>query len=302
MRRAGFTLIELLVVIAIIAALIAILLPAVQQAREAARKTTCKNNLKQLGLALHNYYDAYQALPRSCWRYETIPPNIAILPFMEAFAVFELYNQDLFWYHNDNLTNTKDKMPSSFVCPSSADAGSLTRIGYNSSDYNYVNYCIDFNSSSIYSPERRDFRTFFEQDKNVKFSDVTDGLSNSMMMVEHAGRSHCWANGIQMSAQWEEDRGYGSTWQIWNAPYGLFKFLKGTSNATDPNSGDMFMYGVGNIMNETNCRYDHAFSFHKGGIHCLMGDGVVRFISENSNYKTINDTTSIDGGEVIGEF
>ncbi len=93
-KRAGFTLIELLVVIAIIAVLVALLLPAVQQAREAARRSSCKNNLKQLGLAFHNFNDTYRELPpgvRSAWGMSW---TWDILPYLEQPAVYELMPDD----------------------------------------------------------------------------------------------------------------------------------------------------------------------------------------------------------------
>ena len=100
-RSRGFTLIELLVVIAIIAVLIALLLPAVQQAREAARRSQCKNNLKQLGLALHNYHDVHNTLPYGYWSREGtvgVTKNRdswfqRILPFVDQVALFNSYEK-----------------------------------------------------------------------------------------------------------------------------------------------------------------------------------------------------------------
>src|SRR5512145_743162 len=90
--RTAFTLIELLVVIAIIAILIALLLPAVQQAREAARRTQCKNNLKQIGLALHNYESTFSTLPPGQMRGNTVTPHAMIMPMLEQSAGYQLFN------------------------------------------------------------------------------------------------------------------------------------------------------------------------------------------------------------------
>ena len=94
MTRRGFTLIELLVVIAIIAVLIALLLPAVQQAREAARRTQCRNNLHQLGLALHNYHDTHRCFPpeRVYGNYEMSSISTLLLPFLDEAAIYNSYN------------------------------------------------------------------------------------------------------------------------------------------------------------------------------------------------------------------
>src|SRR5579864_9277481 len=105
----GFTLIELLVVIAIIAVLVAILLPAVQSAREAARKTQCQNNLKQLGIAMHNFYDAYQKLPSSLRppSNNTTSPRFGVitqlLPYIEAESIFDQYDPTKSWSKAPNL-------------------------------------------------------------------------------------------------------------------------------------------------------------------------------------------------------
>ena len=93
-RRSGFTLVELLVVIAIIGVLIALLLPAVQQAREAARRNSCTNQLKQLGLALHNYHDTFSAFPYGSWGSTSIVSwHVPILPFIEQGALFDRFDQ-----------------------------------------------------------------------------------------------------------------------------------------------------------------------------------------------------------------
>jgi prepilin-type N-terminal cleavage/methylation domain-containing protein/prepilin-type processing-associated H-X9-DG protein len=136
MRKRGFTLIELLVVIAIIAVLIALLLPAVQQAREAARRTQCKNNLKQFGLAMHNYHDVYGRFPlpgllnfgvggygsgigsvmtTSSW-------CLSILPYMDQGNVYNSYDFNFSCFEPKNLTAIQAKIPA-FTCPSSPSAG-----------------------------------------------------------------------------------------------------------------------------------------------------------------------------------
>ena len=144
--RSGFTLIELLVVIAIIAVLIALLLPAVQQAREAARRSQCKNNLKQMGLALHNYHDTHNSLPPAWvdWDGTYVPPvraahaNVAILPFLEGGNVEELYDYNERWDHANNQ-DLATVMPKIYQCPSTPGAGDVEpNSGFQTSDYNYI--------------------------------------------------------------------------------------------------------------------------------------------------------------------
>ena len=119
-RRGGFTLIELLVVIAIIAVLIALLLPAVQQAREAARRTQCKNNFKQVGLALHNYHDAWRSLPPAYTTDKNGKPGLSwrvlILPYIEQDALYKQFKLDEPW-DSENNKKLLDKMPKVYAIP-----------------------------------------------------------------------------------------------------------------------------------------------------------------------------------------
>src|SRR4051812_45828242 len=134
-RRPGFTLIELLVVIAIIAVLIGLLLPAVQAAREAARRAQCVNNLKQLGLALHNYHDTVGAFPlgRFTNSSDSFSPFARILPFMEQSNAFAAANFDVPWSNAINLTATQTKI-ATFLCPSDSQVGTIPN-GWGGTNY-----------------------------------------------------------------------------------------------------------------------------------------------------------------------
>ena len=156
-KARGFTLIELLVVIAIIAILIALLLPAVQQAREAARRTQCKNNLKQLGLALHNYHDSMSMFPRSQlgattgtadWRGHSA--HVMILPYIEQAALYSQYEMDIhaWWdggktgvdgtaHHNvQNANRAGMKRLTAFICPSNSASIAFPACSYPDSEGN----------------------------------------------------------------------------------------------------------------------------------------------------------------------
>jgi prepilin-type N-terminal cleavage/methylation domain-containing protein len=126
--RPGFTLIELLVVIAIIAILIALLLPAVQQAREAARRSQCRNNLKQIGLAVHNFESTYGYVPTSLRPPTANTTRISVLtnllPYVDQAPIYNLYNQQINWNVTTNIPLSQTRIPA-FQCPSNPDAGVL---------------------------------------------------------------------------------------------------------------------------------------------------------------------------------
>lgn len=132
--KRGFTLVELLVVIAIIGVLIALLLPAVQQAREAARRMQCSNQLKQIGLAMHNYHDTYQVFPAGSINLDTTTAAnksltnwaVSILPFLEQSALFAQYNQSVHNSHTDNQDVLTTILPA-MLCPSDVNSEVLTK-------------------------------------------------------------------------------------------------------------------------------------------------------------------------------
>jgi len=213
-RRQGFTLIELLVVIAIIATLVAILLPAVQQAREAARRSSCKNNMKQIGLALHNYHDTYNTFPPAAVHVGT-PPNISancadgrstswgttwvisILPFMEQPALYDRYDSTQFsrfgTYTTGNGAVVSQKLPA-LLCPSSpSGAGFLTQgwdgvTGSTSNNGGYAkgNYAANAGANYLMAITNSQDQGYFCAAKQwgAQMRDATDGLSNTIMIGE----------------------------------------------------------------------------------------------------------------------
>jgi len=292
----GFTLIELLVVIAIIAVLIALLLPAVQQAREAARRSQCKNNLKQIGLAIHNYHDTCQRLPNQ-GVYGARAWSVAILPFLEQTALSDSYQDNEPYDSADNLL-LKAKMPTVYACPSSPEAGKvIDGIGCQTTDYTVMR--------SAYNGSNR-YQGMFEDGKSLKFRDATDGLSNVCMMYESAGRAKWYVKGIANPGGSPYAYNWGP-WGVggneeWYSVYNGGYFNQMFAKFTTPGAAPEMIPSTGSSIINVSNFYAYAYSFHTGGMHGLMADGSVRFVSENAAVSVLEAIGTINGGDIVGEF
>ncbi|WP_417731894.1 DUF1559 domain-containing protein [Rosistilla oblonga] len=329
--RSGFTLVELLVVIAIIGILVGLLLPAVQAAREAARRMSCSNNMKQIGLALHNYHDVHRTFPvgaffnkhGSNWR-------ALILPFIEETAAHDQINFETggFWAH-DVATQSNNPIFSSlriagYVCPSSPHG--VTNIGdiplsQHASTGN-TSMVMDYVGVSGATPDLNGRTSACTADNivsggtycnngmmtvyfNKRFRDCTDGTSNTLIIGEQSGN----VNGKEASANplggWHGWVNNSGEQMLENMSLSSFSSLAAyaggiTTVRYSPNafwksgapSSASSQYEVNTILN----------SFHPGGIHGLLTDGAVRFVSETVELDTMIKLSIRDDGQVLGEF
>lgn len=355
-RWLGFTLIELLVVIAIIAILIALLLPAVQQAREAARRTQCRNNLKQLGLALHNYHDSHSTFPpyktwnngQDCaggpdgwtnqggysWR-------VMILPFIDQAPA---YNRIDFTNHHSQAncpgsttswgTITNQAIPG-YLCPSDSTPpviGGSAGTNYAGVVSSSAQAKLSFATTSGTIPAEQ-LKAFFQMDNvgatRVSMTDLKDGTSNTIAIAEVwrgrrtavRGGGTYGVDGNGRCYRWMVEGGCGVTGTLGRG--GSKGVMSGGFEGSGGNPGGHLQPGQttaktgdggpnDNRADQTSWNGENdegvhdgfrpASSTHTGGVHVLMGDGAVKFASDNVDSNVWNAAHSRAGGEVQGEF
>jgi len=294
-RRRGFTLIELLVVIAIIAVLIALLLPAVQQAREAARRSQCINNLKQHGLALHNYHDTYSAFPPG-WigvqanvSHMEGPSGFAwgahTLPYLDQASLYGQINFNVSLLDPTNDVARKAVL-GVFRCPSDSstdtwqlgEEGNPTNILATLPTANYVGSfgtegAEDLCVAAPFPASQCRGDGMFSHNSKLRIVDITDGTSNTILLGEHKS---------DRKLDWH------STW------VGL---VPGGEEATA-----RFLGVSDHTPNHPALHIDDFSSWHTGGVHLLFGDGRVRFLTQSVDLGVFRAITTRAGGEVVGEF
>jgi prepilin-type N-terminal cleavage/methylation domain-containing protein/prepilin-type processing-associated H-X9-DG protein len=359
--RAAFTLIELLVVIAIIGVLVSLLLPAVQQAREAARRSQCTNNLKQIGLACHNFESTYKKLPHpgqcdstgdGSTRYMTQSTPTLLLPYIEQDNVYNMMDSKLTFAemavagydtsvlhpnsvgrvyndaaHPQTVLAAQTHIPT-YVCPSTPiAAGQRSPDGFGCWDYMFIAISdLEDGTTGATTPVGTRPTTSARRlqmavqgclscEKGWTIGSVRDGLSNTFLCIEDAGRAHPSAGGFgTMSTRpspvaegpaWTGGASNGRRMYAWADPDSGTNGLSGPSNSLGSR-----MASINNFKSPTGgpaeCKWaqnncgpnDEPFSFHTGGCNVVMGDGSVKFLSENMNAMLLKWLTGAQDGVV----
>lgn len=289
-RRTGFTLIELLVVIAIIAILVALLLPAVQAAREAARRTECRNNLKQYGLALHNYAGTHQVLPPG-YLYKPDPNGNAmgfgwgalILPMMEQGKLYRQFDFGKAVWDNAN-TAPRMRQLRAFLCPTDpVSVGSFVSMGGPPAEqYAMGCYVANFGPPDLdANQEQRD--GVFSRNSSTKMGHITDGLSQTLFVGERV-------NGpFRIAASHGVHFVYETTWCC------------AVREATDPTDdhGHMVLFQTSHPPNDAQSDDRDVSSAHESVSHFLMGDGRVRGLSVNMSLAVYQALSTRAGKETF---
>jgi prepilin-type N-terminal cleavage/methylation domain-containing protein/prepilin-type processing-associated H-X9-DG protein len=323
-QRRGFTLIELLVVIAIIGVLVGLLLPAVQKVREAANRMKCQNNLKQLGLALHNYHDVNGTFP---WGHQdrtffSLPWATFILPFVEQDNVYRLFDTTKNFNDPVNQGLQAQTKLSVYICPSSPSQGKVwtdtwtapNELGVNlswtvsASDYVCTGGVQGCYRRKFWKPDYPgDINGVMQDNKTVSIAAITDGTSNTFLVAENGGGPDLYARGRLIATAPNyvgEPSGFGGVeghaWadtmngEVWSGCG--FDFATGL---------DSSQRGFGNpntcILNCNNSGANNGgwYAFHTGVLNFAFADGSVHAIAESTNGKIVIELITIAGGQVI---
>ena len=325
-KRRAFTLVELLVVIAIIGILIALLLPAVQAAREAARRSHCANNMKQIGLALHNYFDSYKAFPAAGRGYGMCtgtPVNgevknsnglVAILPYMEQQPLYDQFNHEEAYSDSnirsggtvvgDPATNgnaaLSEQVLQAFICPSDNNGPkdrTLVGIHYGpargftgaATNYDFITSAwTDFSNCNSYMTSTN--KRMFGEESATRMAEVTDGLTNTFMLGETT-KYH--VNG----------RAFAWAYRAW-----VMTGVDPYPSARDAGINLWHMPWVHPtwasppytpVSGRTRTWWSAAASLHPGGCQFALGDGSVRFVSETIQKSMLNNLARMADGQVV---
>jgi prepilin-type N-terminal cleavage/methylation domain-containing protein/prepilin-type processing-associated H-X9-DG protein len=317
--RQAFTLIELLVVIAIIGILLSLLLPAVQKVRDAANRTACANNLKQIGLAILNYNDTYKVMPGNHRLSAAATVRVRwftkILPFLEEEQMWKNYDTTTNWDSATNLPITSTILPVA-LCPQAPnpnrqdfdEANGFSNPVVAVTDY-AAPYGLDalfLTANNITQPSPAGWLSKIET-APVHLADIIDGTSQTILVLEDAGRPFVYQNGVVLNQNYFVDQVNGGGWcrpasDLWvigwadkagTIPGGPYLFnnsngidCKATYPTNVPTSAPLGTDGTG-----------QPFSFHAGGMNTVFADGSVHFLNENISVTTFAALITIGGGE-----
>jgi prepilin-type N-terminal cleavage/methylation domain-containing protein len=319
--RKGFTLVELLVVIAIIGVLVALLLPAVQAAREAARRTQCTNNMHQFGIAIHSYHDSFKKLPSSVRPTSTSTVRagslVFMLPYLERKDLYDQYDFTKSWGKIENVPVTKQRI-AAFECPSSPSLGAMDHevdgdgpgtpwaplVGLSDygvslgNDPRLVSVAAALTpsvpvqgSKAMASTQTDPTNGLMPKNAAITFGHVTDGLTNTIAMLESAGRPYVYRRSGAVSEDLSKNHLNAGGWSraatdiLFAGSNAAGDVIPGT-NVNRTNGED-----VGNDTYANPAGYpvygtegsSQPFSFHNGGLNVVLGDGSARFINETVN-------------------
>jgi len=308
--RTGFTLVELLVVIAIIGTLVGMLLPAVQAAREAARRSSCLNNMRQIGLSFHNYLAANGKLPSSRPPAKTTPASVmawpvVVLDYFEEGSLSRLYDKTVPWNAGVNATTGTTVIPL-FVCPSTGGSSRRAAAGTGTAIDGKVMGPLDYivmhrlrnrfyTANGLTNPGgTADQEGPLVLGRPTRVAEISDGLSQTIMIMEDAARPDFHLLKRNQNSALPRPEGFG-----WTDPDGASGSMDGTDAATGAINGSS---GTGRCI--MTCNNDsEPYSFHPAGMVVCMADGSGRFVAESISASVFAALLTAKGGDITnGDF
>ena len=291
MRNRAFTLIELLVVIAIISMLVSLLLPAVNSARSAARRNGCKNNLRQLGIAMHNHESSFSIFPPGYEYLESTSGNARgyswgthLLPFLEESNLFDQFVMEKPIHDPVNI-HPREQHPEVFLCPSDT----ISHEGFvpmgDKEQYAMASYVANFGPPDL--DETQEQRNgVFSRNSEIQTAHIKDGLSNTLMVGERE-------NGpFRAGASRGNHFAYETTWA---------GAVRDIGDPTDDH-GHMVLFQTGHTPNHPSSDDRDVSAPHRGFAHFLLCDGSVRAIGETIEFGVYHALGTRAGGEVVAEY
>lgn len=306
-QRRAFTLIELLVVIAIISLLVALLLPAIQRVRAAADRMNCGSNMRQIGIALHNYHNDYNCLPASGWTIVTTSNpsgkfcgwRAVLSPYIEQDNIRAKYDRNVNWWDEPNLTLAASPIKI-YLCPSTPDRGKVTSAVAKPprpamtfanppapTDYEAIMGVQPVVNPALYGTAGTNRSAMF-RNSQVRIPQIYDGTHTTILIVETAGRPLTYRGRTPRSDILNDQ---GICWADSEGGYSL-----------DGSNQDGSLQGLGPVLtpraiNATN--FNEPYSFHPGGANFLFADGHVQFIDEKINLGIFAAFCTRNGGETV---
>ncbi|QDU94919.1 DUF1559 domain-containing protein [Lignipirellula cremea] len=284
-RRSGFTLVELLVVIAIIGVLVALLLPAVQMAREAARRSTCANQMKQVGLALHTFHDSFSEFPKTTFVNAGLTWQVAILPYLEKQALYERFDVSQQYSHATNMPMTYERQ-NTYLCPSGSVENATDTSAYYTTHYYGIfgpigtyagpgatGVAYPVNTSGSHGGYSK--IGFFPETAGKAYSigDMTDGTSHTLAVGELS-----WS---------PRTAGKPNRYRRWTRGLHNNDQSASSKNIVEPINSDFT-----SLFNNMSMG-----SMHPGGTQFVLADASVHFLTESINFDLYMALSSREGDE-----
>lgn len=305
--RGGFTVVELLVSTAVIGVLMSLLVPAVQQAREAARRTNCQNNLRQMSLALHNFHDVHGVFPASGWTSRgpgnssgaAIGWRALLLPYLEQASLANSYSCDLNWWAPVNLAAGANRL-TVYQCPAVPEQPVIRSAVAKpprpvmtfarplaGSDYEALMGVRALIAPVLYTSSELTRGVMFRNSR-VRFADITDGTSQTIVIAECAARPSVY-RGRMHRPDLANDQGFG-----WIDSEGGFSLDGSNQDGSLQGLGALITPRAVNATNE-----NEPYSFHTGGAFFVFADGHVQFLSESIDLVLMASLVTRAAGEVV---